>query len=109
MAARSYHCKICNEPFPNPAAVGKHKRKDHADGGTKPKRKKYTRRAQPARAIAEVAVAPVPALADPEAALLATCMNAFAVAGTDRDADFRVLEYLAQRFGPIAYKDAEAA
>jgi hypothetical protein len=45
---------------------------------------------------------------DAEASLLYGCLNLFANAGTDANADFRVLEYLALRFGPAAYEEGDA-
>ena len=58
-----------------------------------------------ARKKKDVVVEPEPH--DDELELLGKCVDAFCSAQTDRAQDFRVLEYLAQRFGPMAYDDGE--
>lgn len=108
-------CKDCGaDGFANPWAIRKHKESAHgaappaapesapprAAKTGQPKRK-YTRRAalEPPAAAAPVE--------DAESKLLAICCNAFANADTDREADARVLEYLASRWGPSAYEGVD--
>lgn len=47
-----------------------------------------------------------PSDVDVETVLLTKCTDLFVHGGTDADADRRVLEYLAARFGPAAYEGA---
>lgn len=126
--ARTFSCKDCGTAgFKSAWDVRHHKIEQHgapargkatratrttrsprraaARGDEKRPKRKYTRHAEPRP---PASTEPVVATGiDPEAELLCKVLSAFASAGTDRDADFRVLEYVAQRFGPAAYEGEE--
>lgn len=90
---RVYRCKDCNEPFPHPRAVYDHKVANH---GAKPRDTSRKRKK-----------AEQPPTRDPEVVLLERCIAAFDEAGTDSNADIRVLDLLCARYGREAYADPE--
>jgi len=87
--ARTYRCKQCKQGgFTSPHAVHQHYLDDH-----------------PKDTPDDDTEEPTEGVEDAELSLITICTQAFLTAGTDAASDFRVLEYLAQRFGPMAYDD----
>jgi len=118
---RKYSCKDCGKTgFANAWAVRNHKieehgapaRKGHAQRETaapaKRKRRAGGRRAgRPRKVSRQVDAAPDAPVVDAESKLIASVCDLFVNAGTDRDADARVISYIGSRFGPEAYANEE--
>lgn len=104
MNAKAFRCKECGlDDFTSPGAVARHYLTAHPKpsvANPHPVATDEPEDSDNTRMLMDEEEAD-----DAELVLLAECTRAFIGAGTDREQDYRVLEYLAQRFGPLAYAE----